>query len=200
MSNEEFDIAEIRRRMKGAIAVLREEFGGLRTGRAAPSLLEPINVMPLLVAEFEKLANWQAVVPATNSLLVSLREIRAGTADLILHPIGSLKVSQRAVPLGIVIDKVGNQKVADANAFDVQASTAGFDVKGDVDESFATGQYLSRPDDELLNARPFEPLKGGVALAASGEDYRAPRAVRRKVRYEKIVVDTTTGEYVRRAD
>ena len=44
MSSEEFDIKEIKRRMKGAVAVLRDEFGGLRTGRASPSLLEPITV------------------------------------------------------------------------------------------------------------------------------------------------------------
>ena len=34
----------IRRRMAGAVDVLHQEFGGLRTGRAATSLLEPIMV------------------------------------------------------------------------------------------------------------------------------------------------------------
>ena len=35
---------DIRRRMTGAVDVLHQEFGGLRTGRAATSLLEPIKV------------------------------------------------------------------------------------------------------------------------------------------------------------
>jgi len=35
---------ELRRRMDGAVEVLRKEFGGLRTGRASASLLEPITV------------------------------------------------------------------------------------------------------------------------------------------------------------
>jgi len=35
---------DILRRMQGALDVLHQEFGGLRTGRAAPSLLEPITV------------------------------------------------------------------------------------------------------------------------------------------------------------
>jgi ribosome recycling factor len=39
-----FDIADIKRRMQGAIQVLRQEFGGLRTGRASPSLVDPIHV------------------------------------------------------------------------------------------------------------------------------------------------------------
>jgi len=38
-------IKDLRRRMDGAIEVLRKEFGGLRTGRANASLLDPIMVM-----------------------------------------------------------------------------------------------------------------------------------------------------------
>ena len=38
------DINDLVRRMDGAIEVLRREFAGLRTGRATPSLLEPVMV------------------------------------------------------------------------------------------------------------------------------------------------------------
>src|SRR5579863_4914172 len=37
-------IADLKRRMDGALEVLRKEFGGLRTGRASASLLEPVTV------------------------------------------------------------------------------------------------------------------------------------------------------------
>lgn len=36
------DIDDLKRRMQGALDVLRHEFGGLRTGRASVSLLEPV--------------------------------------------------------------------------------------------------------------------------------------------------------------
>lgn len=39
-----FDIADIKRRMSGAVTSLKQELGGLRTGRASASLLEPITV------------------------------------------------------------------------------------------------------------------------------------------------------------
>ena len=39
-----FDEKELKRRMHGAVDALRHDFGGLRTGRAATSLLEPIHV------------------------------------------------------------------------------------------------------------------------------------------------------------
>ncbi len=38
------DMGDLKRRMNGAIEVLKSEFGGLRTGRASPALLEPIAV------------------------------------------------------------------------------------------------------------------------------------------------------------
>jgi ribosome recycling factor len=37
-------IKDLRRRMDGALEVLRKEYGGLRTGRASVSLLEPVQV------------------------------------------------------------------------------------------------------------------------------------------------------------
>ena len=37
-------LKDLRRRMDGAIEVLRKEFGGLRTGRASASLLDPVTV------------------------------------------------------------------------------------------------------------------------------------------------------------
>ena len=37
-------ITDLRRRMEGAIDALKKELGGLRTGRAAPSLLESVSV------------------------------------------------------------------------------------------------------------------------------------------------------------
>src|SRR5207237_10031911 len=40
----QFDLADLKRRMQAAIQALKHELGGLRTGRASASLLEPIRV------------------------------------------------------------------------------------------------------------------------------------------------------------
>lgn len=44
MTTGTFDMADLKRRMHGAVGVLRDELGGLRTGRASASLLEPITI------------------------------------------------------------------------------------------------------------------------------------------------------------
>lgn len=40
----DMDFNELKRRMDGAVASLKSDLGGLRTGRASPSLLDPISV------------------------------------------------------------------------------------------------------------------------------------------------------------
>ena len=40
----EIDLRDIERRMDGALEALNREFGGLRTGRASPGLLDPLTV------------------------------------------------------------------------------------------------------------------------------------------------------------
>src|SRR5262244_2702522 len=44
MATANYDLNEIKRRMHGAIQVLKQELGGLRTGRASAGMLEPVQV------------------------------------------------------------------------------------------------------------------------------------------------------------
>jgi ribosome recycling factor len=44
MATANYDLNEIRRRMQGALQSLKQELGGLRTGRATSGMLEPVQV------------------------------------------------------------------------------------------------------------------------------------------------------------
>jgi ribosome recycling factor len=44
MAANSFDLGDIKRRMQGAVSALKHDLGSLRTGRATPSLLDPIQV------------------------------------------------------------------------------------------------------------------------------------------------------------
>jgi ribosome recycling factor len=44
MTDAIYDLNELKRRMHGALQVLKQELGGLRTGRASAHLLDPIHV------------------------------------------------------------------------------------------------------------------------------------------------------------
>jgi len=44
MAETTFDLADVKRRMQGAIAAFKHDLGTLRTGRASPTLLDPLRV------------------------------------------------------------------------------------------------------------------------------------------------------------
>jgi hypothetical protein len=157
--------------------------------------LPPIPVLPILAGELEKDENWTASLGATNSLLVSLRPLNPD-GDLVLHPAGTLTVTQRAVPLGITLDKFGSQKPDDANLFRVAVTTTGLSQRAEVKESFATAQFQDLDDDEKLTAADFEKEEAGLELAASGAQTRTSFMTKRVVRYEQIIIDTFYRRFV----
>ncbi len=150
--------------------------------------LPPISVMPILAAEFEKVENWTAKLENANALLVSLRTVDAQT-ELVLHPVGSLSITQRAVPLGLTLDKIGNQRPDDANRFSIETATIGIERRGRIDESFAIGQFQDLSDDQKLKSSDFEMEEAGVELSVTGNQTKTSLMTKRVVRYETIIID-----------
>ena len=94
-------------------------------GESADTTLPPIAVLPLLDGRARASARTGArCCRRRRSLLVSLRKLDRRTTALVLHPVGALRVSQRAVPLDLTIDKVGNQKPSDAKRLRARRSPA----------------------------------------------------------------------------
>jgi hypothetical protein len=157
-------------------------------GEARDTTLPPIAVMPLIEAELKKADNWKALPPPSANLLVTLRKLPQAEADLTLHPVGSLRVSQRALPLEITLDKVGNRKPSDANRLSVVVS-AGLAKKADAFEQFAPAQFQNFSDSEKLSRPAFAPERAGLELIPSGAETRSSVMVKRVVRYEEIIID-----------
>jgi hypothetical protein len=159
-------------------------------GESRDTSLPPLEVMPVLLSEFNKRDNWETQGPASKRLLVSLRKLEATAEDaLVLHPVGTLRVSQKAVPLELGIDRVGAQKPADAERFRLEVVPGGLRDVGDASESFARAQFLDMSDASKLALPAFEPLAGGVLLSGESAKPKTSRAVARSVRYEEIIVD-----------
>jgi hypothetical protein len=158
-------------------------------GEEQDTALPPVEVLPLLAAELANTANWVAVAPAANNLLVSLRPLPAGADALVLHPLGVLVVSQRLVPLAITIDKIGTQRPGDVTRLDVEV-LGGLTAVGDADEPFAIAQFRDFTDAEKLSKPAFQPEKAGVQLAATDATLATGRVVERHVRYETVILDT----------
>jgi hypothetical protein len=167
-------------------------------GESRETKLDPIEVFPLLDNEFQALTNWEAVLPTGNNILVSLRKLgEADTEQLVLHPIGKLRISQRKIPLDFKLDKVGNQRPSDVNRVSVDAAMPGSGSLSisQTEEKFAIGQFKDLGD--ALSCPAFEPLKSGIEIAVAGEQLKTSRAVKRVIRYETIIIDNNFKRHVK---
>ena len=100
-----FDVSEIKRRMQGAISSLKHDLGSLRTGRASPSLLDPIQVEAY--GSFQPMAQVATIsVPEPRLLsvqvwdrsMVTAVEKAIRTSDLGLNPQTEGQVIRLRIP------------------------------------------------------------------------------------------------------
>jgi hypothetical protein len=151
-------------------------------------LLQPITVLPRMLAELAKLESWRATLPAAGTLFVSLRDL-GNAGILVLHPVGTLQISQRFAPLNLPLDRIGSQKPDDVRRVTVSVLGA-LAVKGPTREAFAAAQFRDMDDAAKLSAPAYEPLESGIEIGAPGELWAAGPAAQRNVRYETIILDT----------
>ena len=151
--------------------------------------LDPVDVLPVLAAELDKLSSWRALPPKGTNLLVSLRKLEGDADALVLHPVGTLEVRQRAVPLDLTIAKLGAKAARDANRFHIAVDSPHLARTEDAGESFAMAQFLALKDVEKLSRPSFEPQHAGVVLSSSGSQPGSARMSKRIVRYEEIIID-----------
>jgi hypothetical protein len=161
----------------------------LTWGDSRDTSLPPVPVMPLLSAEFGKRTNWRALPPTNSNLLVSLRQLDPADQGLVLHPVGTLQISQRLVPLDLTLDRIGSQKPTDANRFALTPAAGPLAKIADVQDLFAPAQFKDLGDAAKLSSAAYAPQDSGVELAVAGTTYASGTAITRIVRYDLTVID-----------
>jgi len=178
---------------RGSISLLFFEISAhfdITWGEERTTTLPPVVVLELLAAEVGKTEGWQTRLPAggTNPL-VTLRQLPPGD-DLVLHPLGTLFVQQRAIPLGVRIDRVGAQRPSDGKRFTVTPKPGSGLVRRSVTgDKFAMAQFQDMDDAAKLSRPAFETQDAGLELVAAGGAIASPRVVRRSARYELHIID-----------
>ena len=156
--------------------------------------LPPLALLDVVAGELDKAESWVARNPVGGAPGVNLRQLAESEADFVLHPLGTLFVQQRAVPLDIHVDKVGADRAADvaqvAVALDGTGQPSGLAKLSDAVDNFALAQFQNMSDADKLSRPSFEKQHAGLELAPDGTALASFRAVRRSARYEEIVIDT----------
>lgn len=144
---------------------------------------ETIDIRSLLTNEINDDRNWRADIPSNNKLHVSIKKIGDAGDAITIHPFGILTFSERLVPLGITIDKLGYQVPKDANNFEIDTTDTTL-VTQPVTELFAPANFFNLTDDEKLARPSFEPMKSGFQITSSTALQAPPTVVSKHVDYE----------------
>jgi hypothetical protein len=101
----------------------------------------------------------------------------------VAHPLGRLAIRQRAVPFGLVVERLGTRALAGGpqavSVESVALNGASEPTFEQTTESFSRGQFVDLSDDQKLTGPTFEPFPSGVIVGSAG--YVAPDALARDV-------------------
>ena len=161
-------------------------------GEARHTSLPDVAVLPLLTAALSANDNWEAELPAQRHRLESIRETPQPFNLLLIHPAGTLKVSQKVVPLNVRIDRIGSQRPADAREFQITQVQPAANPAA-VEESFAPAQFFDMSDEEKLSSASFKNFDSGIRVGDPGR-LQTGYAAAREVKYELKYIDAQRNQ------
>lgn len=133
-------------------------------GKKRPELPQSIlSPREALEAELDEPKNWNILLPPRNACRVISCEDQQ---EELVDPFGSIRFSQKSVPLDLEIEKFGKAAIpADEDYFDILADD---DMKTErVEEFFAPGEFVYLSNAEKISGPPFEEFKSGVEIAGA---------------------------------
>ena len=175
-------------------------------GEAGQPPAAQVTLTPEIVRALEAADAWTAELPDVAGQLVTLR---SGTPDLVdlVHPLGSMTVRQRLLPLELAVARFGQAVPAPgtANRFAISATAliaGGTTISrhegaalAATHDDFAPGQFLDLTDDQKLAGPAFQSMPSGVRVATAtrrwptaGAD-AAPAGVDADLGYDTDVMD-----------
>ncbi|MEF8824859.1 MAG: DUF6603 domain-containing protein [Halapricum sp.] len=167
--------------------------------------LPPAKVLPKLVAELNKPANWRAQLPESGASWATFREVEAGEGEVLAHPMGEIGVRQTIAPLQFQLEKFGNATPSGYTRFEIDGATvsgsASIEFDATTKEDFAPAQFSKLSDSEKMNSPAFEKHPAGQKMRHSEVYCGYPEGKRNRNRrqtkfgYECTVIDRTKDNW-----
>ena len=130
--------------------------------------------LALIIAAVHDTRNWQTSLASGAANHITLRNSEKDQAAgsnpstdiLSADPLSKIEVVQQVAPLGIRIDKLGQDKIQQFKKFDLVASAGeGQSLQtNNVDEFFAPAMYIDLTDDQKLSRKSYERMKAGQSF------------------------------------
>lgn len=154
-------------------------------GEMRNTTLPDLAVLPLLAEALRADDSWEGELPAQRHRLESIREASELMSELLLHPVGTLKISQKVVPLNVRIDRIGSQRPSDGREFLIVNAQPEVTTNRP-QEVFAPAQFFDLTDEQKLTSASFKELDSGIRVGDAAQlhtGYAAAREVQYEVKY-----------------
>jgi Family of unknown function (DUF6603) len=159
-----------------------------------PFPLLPIDPLPLLLAALGDRDNWSAN-PIDNVHAVVTLSDPGPSEDVVVHPLGTLTLRQRVLPLDFALEVFGHAELAGGRStFGIETITVGGDdlARTEIRDHFAPGDFLKLTDDQKLARPSFENYKAGYSIGSPGLE--AGARAQANFGYRQYVIDAPDAE------
>jgi hypothetical protein len=129
----------------------------------------PEAVLPDLLPALADPQNWGAALPDGATPVVTLSAPKPSQKTVIVHPMGTLTVREKVVPLDLPITHYKGGTPSDGHLFsisDVQINTSEASTQS-IQDYFAAGQFLDLSDADKLSRPSFESHHAGVQIGST---------------------------------
>ena len=164
-----------------------------RFGRESPQEQIPlIDPWPLLQHDLQLDESWSTDFPEWADLGVTIKE--SSRADkYLVHPLGSVKVSQRVLPLDHRLTKFGETEPKDNFKFEIDRASSGtsmFSVLSTIEDYFAPAQFSKYNNSQKLSLKSFDLMNAGktFTLGTSDVSFDILSASHKDMVYETIIL------------
>ena len=152
-----------------------------------------------MLAALRDRSGWSgALGGSARSVVTVLGDPADAGGAVLLDPGGSLRIAQRAMPLGRPVTRFAGTPLGRTVLVTIDNLTvlgAAVADPAPVTEEFAPGQFLMLSDAEQLSLPSFSPMNAGVEVGATAVDLGSgtrTRAVATPFQYDTTIIDTQT--------
>jgi hypothetical protein len=156
-------------------------------GSERRTTLPAVEVMPKLLEALGHPGNWRAISPSASGQHVSLQAQPPESKVLVLHPFGTLEVTQKVVPLNLDINRFGAQRPQNGSNFRIASVQLGTVTPphDTTKEQFAPAQFIDMTDAQKLSRKSFEKFDAGVRVGG-GDNVNTDYVTGEDVVYEVV--------------
>jgi CHRD domain len=172
-----------------------------RFGSETPPEISVVDPWPLLESALMQNESWSTDFPEWADIGVTIKESSIdntnNTKAMVVHPLGTLKVSQKVLPLNYTLTKFGASNTAEANRrFEIKPTSITTQQLSTIQDYFSPAQFSEYTNSEKLSLKSFDLMDSGVSFGLSSKDvdFDAYSITYKRIEYETSLENPKKSE------